>query len=352
MTHVSKDEKNYYLFLRYIPKLGKAGIKKLLDQGWSPREIWREFGSKVARVSRIKHEVEKELVKAARLGFDLITPQDDSYPRRLWEIHDPPFLLYTKGKLIPKDEMALAVVGTRNFSAYGRDVVESIVPQLVGAGLTVVSGMARGIDSIAHKAAIDCGGRTIAVLGSGLDVVYPPENRDLFEEISAQGAVVSEFPLGFEPNNYSFPVRNRVISGLSLGVWVVEAPRRSGALITADLALSQGREVFALPGSVFSQRSVGPNWLIKQGAVPVTEAKDILDVLELENRSQEIEVRQFLPETEVEKLIHDLLSEGPMTVDNLIRHSGFSAAEVNTALSKMEIKGVIREIGNSEYRKV
>ncbi|MBU1110225.1 DNA-processing protein DprA [Patescibacteria group bacterium] len=352
MSQLITSENKYYLLLRYLSGLGKAGIKKLFEQGLTAKQIFMSHQERVKNISLAKKEVDEELEKAAHLGFQLITYADERYPPLLKEIHDPPFYFYIKGELRPKDAMSLAVVGTRRVTGYGREAICTIIPGLISAGLTIVSGMARGADSLVHRAALDAGGRTVAVLGAGLDIIYPPENRELYEEISQNGAVLSEFPLGFEPTSYSFPVRNRLISGISLGVWVIEAPERSGALITARMAMEQNRDVFALPGSIFAQTSLGTNKLIEDGATLVTSAEDIINALNLEYQKAGIQARQYEPETEMEHKVLELLAENPRNVDDLVKVSNYTVSEIGSVLSLLEIKGVIREISQGEYRVV
>ena len=207
----------------------------------------------------------------------MLTWEEDAYPRRLKEIDQPPPVLYLRGDLLPADEWAVAIVGTRRITAYGRQVTEEVATTLARSGVTVVSGLARGVDSVAHKAALDAGGRTIAVLGSGVDVIYPSEHRSLAERMIASGAILSDYPVGTAPDGVNFPPRNRIISGLSLAVIVVEAGQKSGALITAEFAAEQGRDVFAVPGNINAPQSAGCNALIQQGARPLLQARDVLE---------------------------------------------------------------------------
>lgn len=286
-----------------------------------------------------------------RIYNEIIRLGDDEYPELLKEIHDPPEELYVRGQLLKEDALALAVVGTRSYTSYGKEITREIVIPLVRAGFTIVSGMARGIDTFAHQSALDAGGRTIAVLGCGIDIPYPAENSDLYEEISRNGAVVSEFPVGMEPTHYTFPRRNRIISGLSRGILVVEAGERSGALITANLALEQNRDLFAVLGSALSQVSVGSNNLIKEGAVPVTSGEDILKFYDLELLS-ETGRREIQFDSEEEQMLYDLLLAGPVVIDELIEQSGLPAPTVASTLAMMEIKGIVRNIGSQEYRRL
>jgi len=251
--------------------------------------------------------------------------------------------------MLPGDRWAVAVVGTRRVTAYGRQVVERLVPELSRAGVTIVSGLARGIDGVAHRVALASGGRTLAVLGSGLDRMYPTEHAALAREIVGQGAVLSEFPLGTPPDALNFPRRNRIISGLAMGTLVVEAGSTSGALITADFALEQGRDVFAVPGSILSPASDGPNRLIKEGAKPVTCAQDILEELNLTAVAQHEAVREALPENDTETALLRLLSQEPLHVDELGRTAALPVAEVSSALTMLELKGLVRQVGGMNY---
>jgi DNA processing protein len=274
----------------------------------------------------------------------------ENYPENLKKIDNPPFVLYVKGVIKPQDELSVAVVGTRKMSGYGGQVTESLVADLVANGLTIVSGLARGIDSAAHRSALSAGGRTIGVLACGLDIVYPPENEKLVEEICfGHGAVVSEFPLGMEAVPGNFPARNRLISGLSLGTVVIEGAEDSGALITARHAADQGREVFAVPGPITSRNSAGPASLIKMGAKLVWDVNDILDELGVKVRHKKLEAKQILPESPEEETLLLLLKDEGKHLDQLVRESGFDTAKVASIMSLMEIKGKVRNLGNMVY---
>lgn len=284
------------------------------------------------------------------MDYRIIKPNDKEFPEQLKNIPGPPKQLYIKGEILPQDNLALAVVGTRKCSSYGREATFYLVEQLVQSGLTIVSGMARGIDSFAHQAAIQAGGRTIAVLGSGFNQIMSSTNQGLFQAIVQHGAVITEFPPDFIPTQWSFPVRNRLISGLSLGTLVIEAGEKSGALITARHAAEQGREVFALPGPIFSQASIGTLELIKSGAKLVRTVDDVLSELNLEEKSQKLEARKILPANKEEKILLELLEPGVKHIDELVRESGLSAATVASVLSMMEIKGMVKNMGAMEYR--
>lgn len=248
-----------------------------------------------------------------------------------------------------EDSWAVAVVGTRRASTYGREVTRRLAGSLARNGITVVSGMARGIDGVAHRAALEAGGRTIAVYGCGIDQVYPPEHRELASQIAAQGALVSDYPPGTAPEARNFPPRNRIISGLSLGVLVTNAGKSSGALITADFAAEQGRDVFAVPGSILTQGSLGPNRLIQDGAKLVTRAEDVLEELNLTMVAEQAEARQRLPEDETEAALLRHLSEDPTHVDELQQESDLPIAEVTSTLALMELKGMVRQVGGMKY---
>jgi DNA processing protein len=288
--------------------------------------------------------------KLERLGVTVLTTGDPAYPARLREIYNAPPILYVRGNLTPQDDNSIAVVGTRSPSVYGRELAARIVPELVRSGLTVVSGLARGVDSVAHHAALQAGGRTIAVLGSGIDVIYPAENRGLFNHILAGGAVVTEYPLGTKPDAFNFPARNRIISGLSLGAVVVEAQPGSGALITADYALEQNREVFAFPGRVTDKGSAGCNRLIREGrAKLVSSTEDILEELDLTVAVQQLEIKAVLPANDEEGRLLALLSHEPVHVDDLSRQSALPAPTVASTLMMLELKGAVRQVGTMSY---
>ena len=263
------------------------------------------------------------------------------------DIYDPPALLYARGEVKKEDELAVAIVGSRKTSAYGREITERIGMDLARHGVTVVSGMARGIDSVAHNGALQGGGRTIAVLGCGVDVIYPSENRNLFHQIIKRGAVLSEFPMGSPPEAGHFPRRNRIISGLCMGVVIVQASAESGSLITAGYALEQGREVFAVPGNVGAEGSRGTNQLIKEGAKLVESSEDILEEILPQWRREGETVRKAemaAPSlTEAEKIVCGLLSETPLHIDTIIRESQLDPGSVSSLLLNLELKGLISQ---------
>jgi len=279
----------------------------------------------------------------------VMTWEDSDYPRRLKEINQAPPVLFVNGSINVEDDWAVAVVGTRRVTAYGRQVTAEIARFLAQNGVTVVSGLARGVDAIAHQTAIQAGGRTIAVLGNGVDVVYPPEHRKLASEIALQGALLSDYPIGTPPDGVNFPPRNRIISGLSLATVVVEAGETSGALITAEFAVEQGREVFAVPGSILTPQSEGTNHLIEQGARPLLKMAEILDVLKLEQIPEKQLTRKLNPTNAVEKNLLSCLSQDPMHVDELSSLSGLPINEVSATLTMMELKGMVTQVGGMHY---
>jgi DNA processing protein len=348
----------YWLALSLVPGVGSILIKRLLDQFKTPEAVFQApveellgvegLGERVAREIRkgpVEKVVERELYLLKETGGKIVTLNDDAYPRRLRDIYDPPALLYVRGELKKEDELAISIVGSRKTSPYGRWVTEKISQDLAQHGVTVVSGMARGIDALAHRGAVSGGGRTIAVLGCGVDVIYPAENRDLFKKIIDHGAVLSEFPMGSPPEGGHFPKRNRIISGLSIGVVVVQASAESGSLITAGYALEQGREVFAVPGNVGAEGSRGTHQLIKDGAKLVESSEDILEeILPQWQRERETAEKVEGPERDLskeEKMLYELLGETPLHIDALIRESQFDPGKVSSLLLDMELKGLI-----------
>ena len=350
----------YWLALSLTPGVGSILIKRLLDRFKTPEAVFSApvkellkiegLGEKVAREIQngpLEKGVERELSLLGKVGGKIVTLKDDDYPKRLRDIYDPPALLYVRGELRRVDELAIAIVGSRKTSPYGRWITEKIGQDLARHGVTVVSGMARGIDSVAHMGALQGGGRTIAVLGCGVDVIYPSENRNLFTQIIEHGAVLSEFPMGSPPEGGHFPRRNRIISGLSMGVVIVEAGSKSGSLITANYALEQGREVFAIPGNVGAQGSRGTNQLIKEGAKLVESSEDILEEILPQWRREEKTlpiIESPAPDlTEEEEILYKLLGETPLHIDAIIRESQLDPGKVSSLLLNLELKGLISQ---------
>lgn len=293
-----------------------------------------------------------ELERLERLRVRIITWKDATYPPLLRKIDYAPPVLYVCGSFTDDDRRySVGIVGTRKMSTYGRQVTEHFAAELAKGNVTIVSGLAQGVDTIAHTTALDVGGRTLAVLASGLDQIYPPGNNALARRIveSGQGALISAYPLGVRPEAGNFPARNHIISGLSLGVLVTEAPEKSGALISANAALNQGREVFAIPGGIFSPGGAGVNKLIQDGAHPVTNVNDILASLNLHMIPQQSEVQAIQPDTPEERTLLNLLSHEARHIDELIRESSLPTNEVSSTLTVMELKGMIKQVGGMQY---
>ena len=289
----------YWVGFNIVRGIGPARFQALLDHFGDVEAAWRAPADELKRAgldrrsvdslleTRNKISLDDEMGRIERAGVHVLTWQDDAYPPQLRHIHSPPPVLYVKGELRSEDEWAVAVVGTRRATVYGKEATRTLASDLARNGVTIVSGLARGIDAQAHRAALEAGGRTIAVFGSGLDIIYPSEHKKLAQAVVENGALISEYALGTPPEGSNFPPRNRIISGLSLGVVIVEAGVRSGALITADFAAEQGREVFAVPGNIFHRGSQGTNRLIQQGAKLVLSVEDVLEELNLTMISQQ-----------------------------------------------------------------
>ena len=362
-----------WLVLRAIPGVGDAILLKLVQAFGAPDAVLsasqsalEELGCRPPLVEAIRRgpapdairELDKELDQLQRRKVTVLTYLDTHYPAPLRTIPDPPPLLYVQGSLLETDRHAVAIVGTRKVSAAGRILAEELARDLAEMGFTIVSGLARGVDAAAHRGALVGKGRTLAVMGCGLDRTYPADHRQLRETIEQHGAVLSELPLGAAPHGYHFPRRNRIISGLSMGVVVTEAAIESGSLITARLAGEQGREVFAVPGFVKAEQSRGPNSLIKDGARLVESAKDILEELlpQLDPafRARLAEGAGTVAQPKVpfsldETLVYDALSVLPQPVDEVIRRSGLPAAQVAAILLSLELKNCIRQLPGNEY---
>ncbi len=353
----------HWVALSMAPGVGSILFKRLTQAFGTPEAVFQASSKDLERVEGIgpkvleslkrlgwKGQVEKELRSAEKIGARLVTWDDDEYPPNLKQIYDPPPILYVLGSLKPQDRRAVAVVGSRYPTAYGLMFAQRIAMGLSQQGITVVSGLARGVDSSAHRGALTAGGRTIGVLGCGIDIFYPPENRRLYGEVEAQGALITEFPLGTPPDSDHFPIRNRVISGISLGVVVVEATLRSGSLITARFALDQGREVFAVPGNADSARSAGANRLIREGAKLVTRAEDILEEISIPLRAEEEPPPQ--PKlSEEEARIFSILGPQATHIDQVIAGSGLSSAQVSAALLSLELAGHVKQLPGMRFIK-
>jgi DNA processing protein len=353
----------YWLGFNRVNGIGPAKLRAMLDYfGGSIADAWQASDAQLNEIgvdrrasrqlieTRAELDLDRALAQVQAAGVQLLTWDSPDYPPYLKETASPPPLLYVRGQILKDDDWAVAVVGTRRLTAYGRQVTRELVRGLVRSRVTVISGLARGIDSVAHKQALDSGGRTLAVLGCGTDVIYPAENRDLAERIVAgQGALISDYPLGTQPEAKNFPARNRIISGLALGVIVVEAGERSGALITAKFALEQDREVFAIPGNINSPASKGPNRLIQQGAKLVRHVDDVLEELNLTMVPEHSAMQMIMPETAEEAALLSHLSHQPLHIDELTRLSELPSGMVSSTLSMMELKGMVQQVGGMSF---
>jgi DNA processing protein len=358
---MDSDQLRYLIGFSHIPGIGRVKLSLLqgyfgdLERAWSaPAEALKHAGLDARAVEALTStrggiSLDTEIEKLRRYDVRALSPDDPLYPPRLREIYDYPPLLYVRGSLVPGDEFAVGVVGTRRPSVYGKQVAEELTMELARNGITIVSGLAAGVDSVAHRAALQAGGRTIAVAGCGLDIVYPSSHVALAKQIMAQGALVSEFPLGTKPRAEHFPQRNRIISGMSLGVVVVEAGDRSGALLTANRALEHNREVFAVPGSIYSPNSRGTNRLIQDGAKLVASCADILQELNLNLVTRQLELKEPVAATDTEAQLLGHLSKEAIHVDDLCRSSGLPVATVTGTLAMLELKGLVRPLGSMNY---
>lgn len=363
-TQLKNDELKFWLAFSQITTIGPKSWQRVLHYFKNLEAAWRApafqliqagLRPKVAEqviADRLKINPDRELEKVQKLKINMVTLLDPTYPRLLAETYCPPPLLYYFGELDLTNDFPLAIVGTRKMSSYGQQVTQNFASGLAAAGLTIISGLALGVDACAHAATLAAGGKTIAVLGSGIDQIYPAANRALAQKIVASGgAVISEFPLGMPPLKHNFPRRNRIISGLSLGVLVIEAGLKSGALITAKYAVEQNREVFAVPGNIYQAGSAGPSQLIKLGAKTTTEIFDVLDTLNLTQAKEFKAIKEIIGETENEKIILALLGSEPLHVDKLSAESKIDISVINACLSVMEMKGMIKNLGGQIYVK-
>lgn len=355
------DQRRFWIGFNLVSGIGPARLRALLDVFGDIETAWHAsekdlkaigFGPKIIQSlikTRTQLDLDEEFSRVEEFGCRIITWDDDGYPIRLREIHAPPPMLYVLGEIKSQDRWAVAVVGTRRATSYGKTVARDITTALAISGVTIISGLARGIDSIAHQAALEANGRTLAILGSGLDRIYPPEHRRLADSIAASGAIVSDYPLGTRPEPRNFPPRNRIISGLSLAVIVVEAGHGSGALITADFAAEQGREVFAVPGDINRRASRGTNRLILAGARPLTTPEEVLEMLNLDVVSRQEIATQELPEDETERCVLEALSTEPIHVDEIQVRCGLPVSQVAASLAMLELKGRARQVGGMHY---
>lgn len=351
----------YWIGFNFVKGIGAVRFKALLDFFGDPAVAWHAPADALSaaglspkiieNLNQVREGINLEKVweRMQTQGITCLTWEDENYPRHLKDIDQPPPVIYVRGELVPEDDWAVAVVGTRKNSSYGRQVTEEIASFLAQNGVTVISGLARGIDAIAHQAALKAGGRSIAVLGSGVDHIYPPENRSLAEEMITHGALISDYAPGTQPDGGNFPPRNRIISGLSMAVVVIEAGITSGALITATFAAEQGREVFAVPGSILAQQSKGTNRLIRDGAQPLLDAEEILEALNLTQITEHRAARQTLPTDPTEQRIFGVLSSEPVHVDEVGLQTNLPIEQVSATLAMMELKGLVRQVGGMHY---
>lgn len=351
------DRRAYWVGFNLVKGVGAVRMQGLLTHfgdlsiAWqAPLEALVAAGLPLRiaeNVLRVRSGVDLELTweQIHQKGIQVLIREDAGYPARLKEIDQAPPVLYVRGQLLPEDGWAVAIVGTRRVTVYGRQIAEEIATCLAASGVVVVSGLARGVDAIAHDAALKAGGRTYAVLGSGVDRIYPPENTRLAEKISTQGALISDYAPGTPPDGVNFPPRNRIISGLSTAVVVIEAGETSGALITASFAGEQGRDVYAVPGNIHAPQSIGTNRLIQQGAHPLLKPEDLLEELDLRQVPQQRAARSVLPTDAVEARLYAQLGKEPLHVDEIRAQTGLSIEIVSATLTVMELKGMVRQIG-------
>jgi DNA processing protein len=355
------NDKRYWIGFNLVKGIGAVRMRALLayfdslEDAWTaPAEQLQEAGlsprlAESAVNLRAKVDLEKIWNQIEKQGISVLTWDDELYPPRLKEIEQPPPVLYARGEITLDDHYAVAIVGTRRVTPYGRQIAEDLAAFLAGQGITVVSGLARGVDAVAHSAALKAGGRTIAVLGSGVDKIYPPEHLQIAEKMMKQGAVVSDYAVGTPPESANFPPRNRIIAGLSMATVVVEAGETSGALITAEFAAEQGREVFAVPGSILAPQSKGANKLIQQGAHPLLSPQDLTQALNLTRTGDFKAARKAIPADALEAQLLAALGAEPVHVDEIRNATGLPIEKVSATLTLMELKGMVRQVGGMSY---
>jgi DNA processing protein len=352
-----------FVAINMVGGVGSGRLAKLLEFFDKPQDILGAPVEKLVKISGIsqkaaarlnsfkEEDLEKELKACSELGLKILALGQEGYPGNLSNIPAAPLVLYVKGDISLEDNSALSIVGSRKASFYGLSSAEKFAYELAEKGVTIVSGLARGVDSYVHRGALKAKGRTLAVIGSGFNHIYPQENEALVAEIVSCGAVISEFPLDTKPLKENFPRRNRIISGLSLGVLVVEAGKNSGAMITADFALEQNREVFALPGRIDSAQAFGPHKLIKQGAKLVTCVEDILEEFDFKVKPQEAEVTSLveIPERIPEESVYSLINEQPLTFDELVEKSNIAIPEISDILLKLQLRKLVKQLPGKQF---
>lgn len=355
------DRTKYWVGFNLIRGIGPVRLEKLLLHFGDIRSAW-EARSYQLEAAGLNKKLSRQLIQTRqdtcldsllelilKTGTKVYYWDHPQYPERLRRITQSPFVIYMKGDLIEEDIWGVAIVGTRRCSDYGRQITEDLARILAGYGITVISGLARGIDGIAHQTALDGGGRTIGVLGNGIDIIYPPEHKKLAERIVYQGALISDYPLGTPPDGSNFPPRNRIISGLSKIIIVIEAGKKSGALITAGYAAEQGKEVFAVPGKITAPGSKGTNLLIKQGAHPLLSAQDVLDLMNMSLITEQQMVKKTLPSDPREALLFHTVGDEPQHVDEISTIVNLPIEEVTSTLALMELKGMVRKTFGMKY---
>lgn len=349
--------------INMVGGLGSERLSRLLGFFDKPQDVLQAPVEKLQKVFGISEKLAnrihsfrsqdlvKEFKSVEKLGLKIIALGAEDYPANLLNIPGSPLVLYVKGTLLAEDNLAISIVGSRQASFYGLSIAEKFAAELAAKGITIVSGMARGIDSHAHRGALKVKGRTIAVIGSGFNNIYPPENEELAHEIACSGAVISEFPIDAKPLKENFPRRNRIISGLSLGVLVVEAAKNSGAMITADFALEQNREVFALPGKIDFPQAFGTNKLIKQGAKLVTSIDDILEEFPLEpvlSNSAPVQKECRLSD-KVQEGLYALIGEHPFSFDELVEKSNMAIPEISDILLRLQLRKLVKQLPGKQF---
>ncbi len=352
----------YILGLSLIPYFGYRRINKLYEIFNDFEKIWNlnypdienTLGEKLAKTfikNRNLIDIDREIEKYEKQNINVISCFDNDYPKLLKETYSPPIILFTRGNIeLLKNKNLLSIVGTRKYSHYGKDVVKNMVSQISNQNITIVSGLAMGIDSLAHIEALKGVGSTIAVLGSAINQIYPTSNTELSKQIEENGLIISEFPIDSKLAKENFPKRNRIIAGLSCATLVIEADEKSGALITANFAIDENREVLTIPGSIFNKNSIGTNNLIKQGAKLITSIEDVLEIYKITSNQVKSAKKKPIFESDTEKMIYELLENGPMSIDKIVISSRLNVNIVIASLTKMELSNLIENIGNQNYK--
>lgn len=348
--------KKYYAFFGALPNIKTEHWQKIISYFKNPKNAYKgkvgdflEAGFSEKWIDNFldfkrKNNLEKIWEDIEKRGIKIITIEDEAYPENLKEIYNPPFIIYAKGKIESLNEDSIAIVGSRKGTDYGKRATFEIAKELSQSGITIISGLALGLDTEAHKGALEGGGRTVAVLANGLDTIYPATNKGLANKIIENGCIISEQPLGMPPLKQNFPARNRIISGLSLGVFITESGEHSGTLHTASFALEQNRQIYALPGPIYNPLSVGPNNLIKNGAKPVSKVEDILEDFGIKKKNIDIK-----PVGEDEEMIFEILKNESLHIDEIIKISNREPEEISRIISMMEIKGKVKHLGGMVY---